>query len=55
MIFNIAKSSFSVILNLTSIDVVEETVDGEISSKRIIKRCSDVLHGNMSTMTGILD
>jgi hypothetical protein len=55
MMLDVAKSPLSVIFNLTSVDVVEETIDGEISSKRIIKRCSDLLHGKICTMVGILD
>ena len=54
-ILNITQATLSVILYVASVDVIEKTVDCEVSAKSIVQRRADVLNIFKSTMVGILD
>lgn len=54
-IFNITQATFSIVLDIASVDVIEKTVDREVSAESIIQRSADVLNIFMITMMGILD
>lgn len=54
-VFYITQTSFSIIFYVSSVYVIEKTVDREISAKSIVQRRADVLNIFKSTMMGILD
>lgn len=54
-IFNITQPTFSIVLDIASVDVIEKTVDCEVSAESIIQRRADVLNIFKITMMGILD
>lgn len=54
-IFNITQPTFSIVFDIASVDVIEKTVDREVSAECIIQRRADVLNIFKITMMGMRD